>query len=227
MMAIVFIFAITISSCEQTRKPQETKDYSSFLLEIQKKKSEFNKEYVNADSLTRIKIIDNARKYIFNTITDNLFPYWYGTTWDFNGTTRTPKKGSIACGFFVTTILKDAGFNIPRIKWAQSASEPVIIKLAKEDIKRFSGKPISDVEKYLKKKGDGLYVVGLDCHIGFIVVNNEKIKFVHSNYFHPDIGVMSEDIDTENPLNNSGYRIIGKLLSDEMIIHWITDTAYE
>ncbi len=163
---------------------------------------------------------------MFNTITEKIFPYWYGTPWDFNGTTRVPKQGSIACGFFVTNILTDVGFNIPRIGWAQSASEVFIKKLAPNSIKRFSNRPISEVENYLLRTGDGLYLVGLDQHVGFIVVKDDEIEFVHSNYYQADIGVMSEEIDSANPLNDSNYRVIGKLLSNDMIINWIDDVAY-
>jgi hypothetical protein len=38
---------------------------------------------------------------------------------------------------------------------------------------------------------------------------------------------MKEDISTKNPLKDSHYRIFGKLLSDEMVINWLEDNAYE
>ena len=75
--------------------------------------------------------------------------------------------------------------------------------------------------------GDGLYVVGLAIHVGFIIVKNKSIKFVHSNYYKPEIGVMKEDINSKNPFKDSNYRIIGKLMSDEMVIRWINNTAYD
>ena len=52
------------------------------------------------------------------------------------------------------------------------------------------------------------------------------MKFVHSNYYHPEIGVMSEAINSENPLKHSKYIVIGKLLSDEMIVSWINNITY-
>lgn len=73
-------------------------------------------------------------------------------------------------------------FKIPRIKWAQSASEIFIKRLSSDKIKRLSDKPISVVEYYLKETGKGLYLVGLDCHVGFIVVREDEILFVHANY---------------------------------------------
>lgn len=107
-------------------------------------------------------VIDTARKFLLNTIGNDVFPYWYGTPWDFNGHTKIPQQGAIACGYFVTTVLLDAGFNIPRIKWAQLASEVFIKKLASNNLQRFSNKPISEIEEYLRNIEPGLYVVGLD-----------------------------------------------------------------
>lgn len=221
VLNIVILLLVTSCNSQSVKK-----EYPVLLQEILDKRSEYYKSFINADSIEKDSIINNAREYLTNTITNGIFPYWYGTEWDFNGMTRTPQQGKIACGYFVTNILDDVGFNIPRIRWAQSASEVFISKLAPNNFKRFSNRPISEIENYLLNTGDGLYLVGLDIHVGFISVKNNTIDFVHSNYYHPEIGVMSEDIKTRNPLNDSKYRIIGKLLSDEMMIHWINKTAY-
>ncbi|NOG45833.1 MAG: hypothetical protein HND50_11395 [Calditrichaeota bacterium] len=189
-------------------------------------REEIKKLYTISDSTTKDSIVNQARKFLIKTIASDIFPFWYGTEWDFNGATRIPGQGKIACGYFVTNILTDVGFNIPRVQWAQSASEVFIKKLAKNNIKRFSNRPISEVEKHLQDAGDGLYLVGLDSHVGFIIVKNNKTSFVHSNYYQPEIGVMSEKLNTDNPLKDSDYRVIGKLMSDEMIVNWILNTEY-
>lgn len=178
------------------------------------------REYMSSDSSLKTTIINKAREFIFNTITKEIFTYWYGTPWDFNGTSEIPRYESIACGYFVTTILRDAGFNIPRIKWAQLASEALIKKIS-TDTKIFYGKPIDEVKRYIANRENGLYIVGLDCHVGFIYKNNETIKFVHSNYYQADIGVMSQDFESENPLKDSNYRITGRILNDSDIIKWL------
>ena len=76
---------------------------------------------------------------------------------------------------------------------------------SKKDLKRFSNCPISEVERYLLKAGEGIYLVGLDNHVGFISVKDSTINFIHSNYYYPEIGVMSESITSENPLHDSRY----------------------
>jgi len=169
-------------------------------------------------------IISNARTFLLNDI-DNYFEEWYGTQWSFPGHTRTPRNGHIACGYFITTVLLDMGFKIPRIKWAQMASEEMIKNMTSE-IKRFRNVPITDIIKYIEAKGEGLYVVGLDCHVGFIYYHKNQMRFVHSNYYRPSVGVMSETLNSKNPLKDSKYRVIGKILDDSMIKKWIQGSDF-
>lgn len=161
-----------------------------------------------------------ARNYLLDVIGTDLFDRWYGTPWDFNGTTRVPGEGTIACGYFVTTILDDAGFALPRVKWAQLAAEPMILKMA-PTAARFRDKSVTDVEAWLDTQGDGLYAVGLDNHVGFILRTKGVARFVHSSFFGAGEGVMNEALDGQTPFIISRYRVIGKLLDDAMVRKWI------
>lgn len=220
----LFLVLFSFSSCQSQ---SANKDYSALKVEINTKKEKLQSAYSRADELRKSEIVKETKNYLVKIISTEVFKQWYGTKWDFNGTTRTPKKGEIACGYFVTTVLEDVGFNIPRIKWAQSASEFFIKKLAPNNLKRFTDKPLSEVKKYLISAGDGLYLVGLDTHVGFVLVEGKTISFIHSNYYYPDLGVMKENITTKNPLSDSHYRIFGKLMTDEMVINWLKDVKYE
>ena len=51
------------------------------------------------------KSINKIGEKFTSLLTDKIFPYWYGTDWDFNGTTQKPNEGKIACGYFVTCLL--------------------------------------------------------------------------------------------------------------------------
>jgi len=195
--------------------------YQQDLQVIKQKQVSYRVAYQSADSLAKDSLITSARAFLFQEITSKIFPRWYGTQWDFNGITRVPKEGYIACGYFITTVMEAVGFSIPRYKWAQLGAEDIIVKISPQTLKRFRNRPLSEVEQYLLKKGDGLYVVGLDNHVGFLVVKGKTVRFVHSNYYHADIGVMSEPIYGNNPLNDSSYRIIGTLFTDIMIENWI------
>jgi hypothetical protein len=206
--------------------PVVLQNYDSLKQEIIAQREIFKKDYLAANGREKDSIVALSRDYLFGKITNDIFAQWYGTPWSFYGNTRIPKTESIACGYFVTTALSDAGFNIPRTAWAQLASETFIVKMT-GDLKRFSNKPINDVAGYVKKRGNGLYIVGLDCHVGFIYVNGDEVKFVHSSYYHPEIGVMAEDFNTKNPLKASKYRILGKLLDDDMMQKWMVNSRYQ
>ena len=194
--------------------------YAALKQRIESDRMEFAARYASADSATRITIVGSARHYLFDRITLDILPAWYGTPWDFNGTTRTPGTGTIACGYFVNTVLQDAGFKLPRIKWSQMAAEPITVKLS-HHLQRFRDRPVSEVITYIQQRGDGLYKVGLDNHVGFIVSRNSIIRFVHSNYYQRETGVMSEPLDGNNPLAHSRYRIVGQLLGDELVRAWL------
>ncbi|WP_299443849.1 hypothetical protein [uncultured Aquimarina sp.] len=224
MKKILYTLIILVASISYA----QNKKYTSTLEEINKERVEIKYSYTSANtSSERDSIIIATRAYLFKTLVVDIFPLWYGTPWDFNGHTKTPGEGKIACGYFVTTTLQDVGFDIPRYKWAQSASEVFIKKLATDQVKRFTNKPLNTIEDFLLDSGNGLYLVGLDDHTGFISVENKKIRFIHASYYKPEIGVMAEALDSENPLKYSKYRVIGKLLSDTMVRNWIKGVRYD
>ena len=213
---LLALFYILLSI--NTIQSQET--YVDIKYKTEQKIFFFAKEYFGSkNTATKDSIIYEARAFLLKDIS-KYFEAWTGTQWDFNGTSKIPRQGKIACGYFVTTVLQDMGFKIPRIKWAQLASENMIKEMT-TDIKRFHKAPMSDVVKYIESKGTGLYIVGLDSHVGFIYYQNQKMTFVHSNYYYPKKGVMSEPLIGRNPLNDSKYRVIGKIFDNNMIIKWI------
>jgi hypothetical protein len=207
--------------------PQNSgRDYDFIRTKIEIRRQSFQQAYAQADSTGQDSLLKMARDYIFSEVVDEMFPQWFGTPWDFNGTTTVPKQGMIACGYFVTTVIQHSGFKIPRVKWAQMASESMIRKITK-DIKRFHNAPVSDVISYLKKKPDGLYIAGMDSHVGFVYKKGNVMRFVHSNYYEAEIGVMSQELAGNNPLNDSHYRVIGRLFDDEMMRKWIVEESWD
>ena len=205
---------------------QVKQDYDGLKKRIEDKRLSIYQEYKSADSLKQDSLLKIADNFVVKILIDSIFPAWYNTPWDFNGHTTTPQKGKIACGYFITTTLNDAGFNIPRIKWAQMVSEHIIHKLT-TDIKRFHKAQMSDIVKYINNKGNGLYIVGLDDHVGFISKQGVKLQFIHSSYYKPQTGVMAEPLIGWNPLHYSKYRIIGKILDNDMLRKWITGHVYQ
>lgn len=165
---------------------------------------------------------DLLEKRFVSTIVDSIFPYWYGTSWDFNGTTQTPGKGSIACGYFVSTVLRDAGIQLNRVKLGQSASQVFIKTFAdKKDIKTFFNNPLDSTLNFIKSKGAGLFIIGLDNHVGFIYNNGNNIWFIHAKWVNPK-AVVKENAAESGILYYSKYRIVGKISSNKMLLDkWV------
>ncbi len=193
-------------------RPTHLKDY-----ELTKKNVQIIKSnYQNANDSIKVKAFNNV-------ILDSIFDQWYGTDWDFNGMTTTPQKGKIACGYFVTTTLQDAGIAVKRIKYAQMASEEMItLMVNSNDVHRYRKLCIEKFNDEIKKLGEGLYLVGLDCHAGFVLNQKDSIYFIHSSGVYP-YKVMKEPTNNSYLIAFSKYRIVGKIsTADFLNKHWLS-----
>lgn len=179
------------------RKQYSPEKYEALLTKIQK-----GEIYVS-DS--------KKQKQRSNILIEDIFPFWYGTPWHFYGTTQVPGRGKIACGYFVTTVLEDMGVKLDRIRLAQATSESMIKELIPANkISRFSNKSIQTFIKAVQQEGDGVYIVGLDTHNGFITCENKKVFFVHSSGRYPWC-VVKEEALYSGTLVDSKYRVLGKI----------------
>lgn len=205
-----------------------SQDYVTLKNSIKHERNLIYSAFNKADSIEKTIIIQNTRSYLNTIMVEKMFPAWYGTKWGFNGITSTPRQGEIACGYFITTTLQDVGFDIPRYYWAQQYGSYYIKKLCPENgIKNFSNAEMEKIKLSLLQKGDGLYVVGLDNHVGYIYVSGNEFKFIHSNYYPDSDYVCSENISASPAFKSSSTHMIGKLFSDEMITNWILNTHYQ
>lgn len=199
-------------------------DYATVVTAIEKERTDLA-ERLNATATERTAIFNEAATRLATAVGGELAPHWYGTEWDFNGTTQTPGQGAIACGYFVTTLLRDAGLKLPRVRMAQVPSEKMIRSLVADDfVWRFSNVPIGKFTAAVKSHGLGLYVVGLDRHTGFIVCADDGVWFVHSSYQAP-WKVVREPADQAAILAASRYRVLGKLSDPVLLEHWLLGLA--
>lgn len=147
-------------------------------------------------------------------------PFWYGTPWDFNGTTQEPGTGYIACGYFVTTVLRHAGYPLNRVKLAQCASETMIQALT-EKRSHFSGKNFGQFIQFMRNAGKGLSVIGLDNHTGFIYHDGQQLWFTHSS-FVGTARVCAEAAEDCSILKQSKYKVVGHLTQDPQFVkRWL------
>lgn len=136
-----------------------------------------------------------------------------------------PGHGVIACGYFVSTILRDAGFRVERIRLAQQAPENIVRTLALAgEIERFRDGDVGTVVDAVSHDGEGLYVIGLDYHVGFLWNDGATVRMCHASYLGEAV-VVCEDA-RRSPAMGSNYHVVGKLLSDVMIDRWLTGEAF-
>jgi hypothetical protein len=169
-------------------------------------------------SLAKEKDSKKLKQLFVKNISQKIFPYWYGTKWDFNGTTQKPQEGAIACGYFVTTTLQHMGVKINRAKMAQCASEEMIRSLTtKNNIYHLSGLSLIDFEKKLMKIGSGLYIIGLDSHTGYLLISAEGNFFIHSSGWFP-FKVVKDKLSESKVIGRSKYRVVGKISDDAQFL---------
>ncbi len=203
---------------------------SNFLTSYEKLKTKMTakrallyQRYLSAASeAAKKQVLDSARIFLHAALANNVFPFWYGTAWDFNGTSNEPQRGQIACGYFVSTTLKHSGCNLNRYKVAQQYSHSIVKTLC-SDVKRITS--VEELITYVSGRPDQLYVVGLDNHVGFISKKDNEVTFIHST-FVGDVCVMSEQADASLVLKNSNVYVTGSLTAnDALMLSWLTGAS--
>lgn len=170
------------------------------------------------DEFLKHAVNDRNAASLFQYLDKDMPAYWDETEWDFHGVSRVAGKGEIACGYFVTTLLLDLGFEIDRIRLAQERSGVMIEELTK-DI--YISNSLEDTLAHVEGGPDeAIYIIGLDFHTGFISHSAEGTFFIHSNYIDR-AGVMREYAATSVALGQSGYFMIGNLTANkDLIRNW-------
>lgn len=197
--------------------------YALLRKKIELKRIELNQHYVKATTQTAKNIwLDSASAYLQQALVANVFPYWYGTVWDFNGISDNPQRGYIACGYFVSTTLKHCGIGLNRYKVAQQYSHSIVNTLG-SDIKKYA--QLNALLRYIESQPDNVYVVGLDNHVGFIAKQNNSITFIHSSFVGAAC-VESEQANASPVLASSGLYVLGNVTGNRsLLIRWLQGTA--
>lgn len=157
-----------------------------------------------------------------------LFSHWYGTAWGLGGPqTQEPGPGKINCGMFVGRTLVDAGANVRHIKLQRQPASLIIKSLVpKRLIRHFRNKSMDTFIKGVQAMGPGLYIIGLDFHVGFVLVKpDHEVRFIHASYVTKT--VLNESARDAIPIKTSKYRVVGKLFSREYLKKWRRGKRFE
>lgn len=144
---------------------------------------------------------------------------WVGTSYGFFGVSDEPGNGAIACGFFVSTLLDHAGFDVRRIELGRQRSEHIVQTFVDEaEIERFDRVSPRRVVQRAVEDGPGIYLVGLDTHTGFLVHDARSIRFCHATSRKPE-AVVCEPARQSKSLR-SDYTVMGKL-GEAAVVAWL------
>ena len=170
------------------------------------------------------KILDRASAALVRIVSERILPAWDGTPWSLGGTASAPGRRPIACGYLVSTALEHAGLRVERARLAQQAAEHIVTTLVPSDrIARFRRASLGQFLASVIEAGDGVYLVGLDYHVGFLVVRGRQAFFHHAS--RNAGAVVREPAILSGALARSNYRVVGKLFDRGLARAWLTDSS--
>ena len=167
---------------------------------------------------------DNIKTAFTNQLVDKIIPHWYGTPWSFGGHTAIPNQGSIACGYFISTTLRDMGINLNRYKLAQKSpiDEAKIISCGLAINKVVQDTPEKAFVEIDNLTKEGLYFIGFDeGHVGYLLKREGELFLIHSNYLSP-VSVCIETLKQSRVFKRfTKFHIVAISNNDILLQRWL------
>lgn len=180
------------------------------------------KERFNEGSLA----LDDIKTAFTNYLVDRIIPYWYGTPWSFEGHTASPNQGEIACGYFISTTLRDMGLKLNRYKLAQKSpvDEARVLSCGsaiQSIVQDSPEKAFVEIDRLTK---EGLYFIGFDAgHVGYLLKRKGQLLLIHSNYLVPR-SVCIEPFESSRVFKSfSKFYIVDISHNDMLLQYWLND----
>jgi hypothetical protein len=171
---------------------------------------------------------DEIRSSFTNQLVDNIIPHWYGTPWSFGGHTTIPNQGKIACGYFISTTLRDMGIKLNRFTLAQKSpiDEAKMISCGEEIntiVQETHEKAFEEIDNLTK---EGLYFIGFDeGHVGYLLKRDGELFLIHSNYLIP-ISVCIEPLKEARVFKRySKFHLVAISHNDTLLQRWLDNST--
>jgi hypothetical protein len=221
----------TPSSVRTATSSEGEAAFANVVTALEAERVELAALYQKADEPERARLRGHAKKRVVEAIVHEIFPRWHGTPWDFHGTASRPSEGPVACGYFVAAVLENAGLRLSRRHYGQAAALRIQRALtpAEEDLERIFSVPADELESRIRALGDGLYLIGLDIHIGFVVVDGDEVRLVHASYTDDRV-VIDEPLVAAEAIARSrtaGYFVTPLFRDDQLIDRWLRGESLE
>lgn len=209
--------------------------YEAALVKLEGRRQALARRFKAAeDGAGRATVRAEARAVALAAMRDVIFPAWLGMPWGLgpNSTPTRPHQPDtvIACGYFVSSALENLGLKLAtRFSFAQAPALHAQRSLAPagRDLHVFFSVPGDELARKIAALGEGLYVIGLNNHIGFVDVRGEDVRIVHASYTGEQV-VTDEPLATAQVIANSraaGYFVTPLLQDDRLVEHWLRGEA--
>ena len=167
---------------------------------------------------------DHIRTAFTNQLVDKIIPHWYGTPWSFGGHTTIPNEGKIACGYFISTTLRDMGIKLNRFTLAQKSpiDEAKMISCGAVISQVTQDTPEKAIEEIDSLTKEGLYFIGFDeGHVGYLLKRDGALFLIHSNYFSP-VSVCMESLKESRVFKKfTKFHIVAISHNDTLLQRWL------
>jgi hypothetical protein len=196
--------------------------YATLKEEAERWRKDLAQRHTKARTAAEKDAVLAETRHFLERLLPEMMDCWLGTPWDFHGTAEGPGQGKIACGYFVATVLRDAGFRVDRYKLARQPSQNILRSfLPREAMDLKVGTPYESWAAELRNAEAGIRIVGLDSHVAFLVTGREGFRFIHSSGSKPWC-VVNDNEGSAEVLRRSNYRVQGLLTSDrELLRGWL------
>ncbi|MCL4228658.1 MAG: hypothetical protein KJZ91_29680 [Myxococcales bacterium] len=184
----------------------------------------------------RAAVRDQASRFLVATLVDRLVPPWLGMPWGLgrdSTATRPHQPGkTIACSYFVGAVLQGAGFTLrDRFRLGQAAALVIQRSLVggAGKVNRFLSIPPAELATRLAALDDGVYIIGLDVHVGLVVVRGDEVRFVHASYTGDQV-VTDEPLATAAAIARSqprGYFVSPLVTTQGVADDWLVERWLE
>jgi hypothetical protein len=217
----------------------DSSGFERITAEIETARRDFHRKWMGASSGHGRNVVRReARQYLVWAIVEQIVPAWLGMPWTMAVIQDGLKPDAafpfeagkgISCSWFLVSVLRNAGlrFQSPRA-FAGSIAVQFQYALAPRDadIHRFFNVSPDRLAKKIAALGEGLYVIGLNCHIGFVYVRGDRVEILHSSYITP-ARVVVEPV-AQSPViaasEKAGYLVSPIFQDTRLIDHWLTGT---
>lgn len=139
------------------------------------------------DPAARALVRELASRVLVTALRDELAPPWLGMPWgmgrDSTATRPYQPDHTISCSYFVGALLQGAGWKLhDRFALGQAAALVIQKSLSPGKVYRYYSIPPAELAGKIAALGDGVYLIGLDIHVGLVVVRGGEVRFVHASY---------------------------------------------